>query len=170
MADLSQTKSDPKKQFWDNVDDVTAVTMGIPKLGLHMQPMAPLPAKDEGVIWFYAKNSSELVKALGSDSNAQISLVSKDQDYYASIFGTCSISTERAVIDRFWSPMVAAWFEGKDDPELVMIAFSPSQAAVWVSSGNLLEFGWEIAKANITDGRPDVGEHITLSFSDHPHI
>ena len=57
---------------------------------------------------------------------------------FASIHGSLSISNDRAVIDRLWNPFIAAWFEGKDDPKLVLLRFDADHAQVWLNESNLL--------------------------------
>ncbi len=63
--------------------------------------------------------------------------------------------------------MTAAWFEhGKDDPLLTMLSFKVDDAEIWASTNSTLKFGWEIAKANMTDEKmPDVGVKQHLTFS-----
>lgn len=102
---------------------------------------------------------------VGSGATAHFCIIGKNHDYHACLSGPIVQSHSREIIDRFWNPMVAAWFEGgKDDPELTLLQFTPNSADVWASTGNALAFGWEIAKANMTDAEPDVGHHTRLSL------
>ena len=52
--------------------------------------------------------------------------------------GSLSISRDRDVIDRLWNPFIAAWFDGKDDPKLVLLRFDPEHAEIWLNEANLL--------------------------------
>jgi hypothetical protein len=45
-----------------------------------------------------------------------------------------------------------------------MLKFTPSTAAIWASTSSTLKFGWEIAKANLTDSEPDVGYTTKVTF------
>lgn len=63
---------------------------------------------------------------------------SKGHDLFASVKGTLSIVNDRATIDRLWNPFIAAWFEGKDDPKLVLLRLDPDQAEIWLNENNLL--------------------------------
>lgn len=167
MTDLDKTRSDPKGQLWDQLEDVRAVMLGSPDPTQHMQPMAPMVARDEEKIWFYTKRSSDLAKAVaGSSGKVHMCVVGEDDDYHACLHGTLTLSDSKAHIDRFWSSVVAAWFEhGKDDPELVMLCFEPTHARAWGSADNSFRFGWEIAKANMTDSVPDVGVTADIAFN-----
>lgn len=163
MADLKQAETDPKKQLWDQIDDVRAVMLGIPSTGQHMQPMAPMAAREENRIWFFTRRDSDLVKALGS-GKAHMCLVSDDHDYHACVSGTLSENRSTQHIERYWSPVIAAWFDGKDDPRMTMLELTPDHAAIWASSDSSMRFGWEIAKANLSDSEPDVGVHTEFAM------
>jgi len=167
MVDLSKTKSDPLQQLWDVLEDARAGMLGVEHAGQHLQPMAPQLEKESNSIWFYTRSDSDLVKAVGSGGRANFCLISKDHDYHASLAGSISENKSRDHIDKFWSPVVSAWFEnGKDDPMLTMLQLKLDDAAIWASSNSTLRFGWEIAKASLTGKEPDLGVHTRLSL---PH-
>jgi general stress protein 26 len=61
--------------------------------------------------------------------------------------------------------VLAAWFPGgKDDPSLTLLRLDARDAELWISRGGPVRFAWEVAKANLTDSPPDVGDkaHIQL--------
>jgi general stress protein 26 len=61
--------------------------------------------------------------------------------------------------------VVSAWYDkGKDDPSLIVLEFTPETAGIWASTDSALRFGWEIAKANLTDSEPDVGVKTEVRF------
>ena len=165
MADLEKARSEPKEQLWDQVDDIHAGMLGVEGFGQHMQPMAPQVDRDASTIWFYTRKDSDLAKAAGDGAKAHFCVVGKSHDYHACMSGSLRQTEDRAKIDQFWSPIVEAWFEGgKDDPALTMLALSLEEAAIWASSANPITFGWEIAKANLTDDQPDVGVKTHVNF------
>ena len=166
MVDLSLSKTNPQQQFWEQLEDSKAVMLGLmsPADGC-LQPMAPLVDRETGRIWFYAKKTSKLVLAVGEGHRAQLVLIGQNQDYHACVSGTLEQIYDREVIDRFWSVVASAWFEnGKDDPDLIMLRFSPHDAEIWASSTNAIVFGWEIAKANMSSSDPDIGLHERITF------
>lgn len=165
MADMSKARTDPKGQLWEALEDVTAVMLGSTDHHQHMQPMAPLLARDEGAIWFFTGADTELARTLGAQGGSvHVCLVGKDHDYHACLRGHLSVQRSAEHIERFWSPMAEAWFSGKDDPNLTMLRFKPEHAEVWASTDSRVRFGWEIAKANLTDAEPDVGYKTEISF------
>ncbi len=62
----------------------------------------------------------------------------KGHELFASIHGNVSVDMDRAVIERLWNPFIAAWFDGKDDPNLVLLRFDPEHAEVWLNESNML--------------------------------
>ena len=60
--------------------------------------------------------------------------------------------------DEYWNSVVEAWFDGgKDDPKLTMLQMKLVDGKIWASTDSKIKFGWEIAKANLTDDMPHVG-------------
>ncbi len=164
MADINKAKENPLGQFWDELEGVTAVMLGSSDSHDHMQPMAPNVARDEGTIWFFTHVDTDIAsKANGGTTH--MCLINKSHDYHACASGSLSVQKSQEHIDRFWSPVTAAWFpKGKDDPDLTLLRFTPTSAEAWASTGSAVAFGWEIAKANLTGAEPDVGHKATISF------
>lgn len=63
---------------------------------------------------------------------------SKAHEIFTSIQGNLAVDNHRAVIDRLWNPFIAAWFEGKDDPKLVLLRFNAEHAEVWLNENSML--------------------------------
>ena len=100
-------------------------------------------------------------------SRAHFCVVGKDHDYHACLAGVIDVRPDPVKIEEFWSSVVAAWYDGgKKDPKLTMLSLHVDDAEIWVSTGNTLKFGWEIAKANLDDDKmPDVGIKRHLQFA-----
>jgi len=132
----------------------------------HMQPMTAFHEGDGSRgLWIFTRKDNDLLKQMGAGHDAMFTVMSKDHDLIACIAGRLSEQYDHDKIDKFWNPVVAAWYpEGKDDPELTLLRFEPEDAQIWVSKGGAVRFGWEIAKANITGSTPDIGEsrHVRL--------
>ena len=129
--------------------------------------MAPYVEKETNSIWFYTKTDSTLVDVVRSGQQAHYCVISKDHDYHASLSGPIAEVRSRDHVEKFWSPMVSAWYEGgKDDPKLTMLQLRVAKAAIWASSNSTIRFGWEMAKANLTGKEPDVGVFTELTL---PH-
>ena len=169
-------REDVEQRLWREIEKVRTGMLGLaggpPR---HMQPMTAFADKEDvdkdkagagsGAIWFFCRKDNDLLVEAGAGHAAMFTLLTKDDDFVACIGGTLRQDHDRARIERFWNPVVAAWYpEGKDDPNLTLLRLDPEDAQVWISRGGAIRFGWEIAKANLTKTLPDVGEstHIDL--------
>jgi hypothetical protein len=61
--------------------------------------------------------------------------------------------------------MVAAWYpDGKDDPHLTLLKFTPRDGQVWVSKQGVVRLAYQVAKANLTKNPPDMGSSTDVRF------
>ena len=167
MASFTEAKENPVAQLWDEIDDIHAGMLGLMGGNMHMQPMAPNADRKRNAIWFFTKTDSHLVQALRPGSRAHFCVVGKDHDYHACLAGTLTENKDPAKIDEYWNSVVAAWYEGgKSDPKLTLLELKLDDGEIWASTDSSLKFGWEIAKANMSDEKmPDVGVHREVRFA-----
>ncbi|MEL6299574.1 MAG: pyridoxamine 5'-phosphate oxidase family protein [Pseudomonadota bacterium] len=164
MVDLDRTKEEPAAQFWDEVENIPAGMLAIEGSKEHPQPMAPQLDRERGQIFFFTKKSTDLARNVGEGRRAHFTIIGRDHDYHACCSGDLRVATERDLIDEHWSATVGAWFDGKDDPELLLLQFTPLDAAVWASTSSSVVFGWEVLKANIANTEPDVSAEAHIKF------
>lgn len=130
-----------REKFWKTLKSDRTVMLGVDGAeDGHARPMTALIEGDEGgPIWFFTARDNQVVALLGgAGRRATATLAGKGHDLFASIAGTLHEHTERAVIERLWNPFIAAWYEGKDDPKLVLLRLDPDHAQVWLNENNLL--------------------------------
>ena len=133
----------------------------------HMQPMtAFIDGDGSRGLWIFCRKQNDLLKEMGDSHAAMFTIMSGDHhEFVACIGGRLTEQYDPDKIDKFWNPVVAAWYpDGKDDPDLTLLRLDPEDAQVWVSKGGAVRFGWEIAKANLSHKQPDIGEsrHLNL--------
>jgi general stress protein 26 len=161
MADKTLTAADAEQAFWDHLKKSNTGMLGLDQPGYHAQPMTAFRDEETGTIWFFTRDDTDLAKdaAVGSGQSAMFHCGSKDQHVWACIAGELSVhGHDREVIDRYWNPVLAAWYpDGKDDPKLTILRFDAGDGRVWVSDGGLMKFAFEVAKANLTKTLPDSG-------------
>lgn len=136
MAD----KQELEKKFWKALQSDRIVMLGIDGAeDGHSRPMTVCVENEAGPIWFFAGKPNGIVEKLGPRHRAIAAFSARDHHLFASIRGNLSVSRDRSVIDRLWNPFIAAWFEGKDDPKLVLLRFDPEQAEVWLNESKMLD-------------------------------
>jgi general stress protein 26 len=165
---MSETPSnaDLEHRLWREIDHARTLMLGLaggpPR---HMQPMTAFTDEHDGTIWFYLRKDNDLLKQAGDGHAAMACLMSKDHGFIACIGGDLAPHYDRDRIDRFWNPIASAWFpDGKDDPNLTLLRFDPTDAQVWVSQSNPVSFGFALAKAKLTKTVPDVGTATHLNL------
>jgi len=51
---------------------------------------------------------------------------------FLTLYGKATITTDKQKIDELWDPMMKTWFtEGKDDPRISVIKFTPEEGYYW---------------------------------------
>jgi len=165
MADLDHT--DFEDQLWKAIDHEKVGMLGFvggpPR---HFQPMTAFAEPQTRTIWFFCARENDLVKSAARESSAMFCLNARDHDLWACVGGDLSTAHDQARIDRFWSPVTAAWFpNGREDPALTLLRFNVIDAQVWVAKKGPFRFAYEIARANLTRHEPDVGETAHLRFN-----
>lgn len=155
------TPADAEAEFWKSLKHSNTGMLRLDQPGYHSQPMTAFREAETGTIWFFTRDDTDLAQdAAAPGQSAMFSYGSKDQKVWACIHGFLSVhGHDRAVIDRYWNPVLAAWYpDGKDDPKLTLLRFDADEGRVWVSEGGLFKFAYEIAKANMTRTLPDAGD------------
>lgn len=125
------------EQFWGALEDSPFVMLGLDQArGSAMQPMTAQfedQDRDNGCVWFFTAKDHDLTRALGQDNRAIASFASKGHDLFASVRGRLVLDNGRPEIDRLWNPIVAEWYEGKDDPKMALLRFELDDAKIWQS-------------------------------------
>ena len=159
-------KAEVEKRLWAELEQGRFGMLGADSTsdgGFH--PMTAYAEPESKTIWFYTSKETELGRAAVGGVQAMFIAMAKDQDFQACIDGYLTVSHDTLHRDKYWSPMVSAWFaEGRTDPNVTLLAFACRQADVWVSDAGALKFGWEMTKAHLIGGEPDVGGRAHITF------
>jgi general stress protein 26 len=153
------TPAEAEREFWEHLKDSNTGMLGIDQAGYHAQPMTAFREEETNTLWFFTRDDTDLARdAALPDQTAMFTYGSKDQHVWACIRGAFSVSHDPERIDRYWNPVLAAWYpDGKDDPRLTLLRFDADDGQIWVSKVGPIRFGLEIAKANLTGKAPDLG-------------
>ena len=166
MAHEKLSEAEAVRAFWDHLTHGTTVMLGLNAPDHHTQPMTTFgePATEE--IWFFTRDDTDMAREALTGCEARMVYADGGREVFADIVGTIEIAHDEGRIDRYWNPMVAAWYpEGKDDPHLTMLRFTPREGQVWVSEKGALRVAFEVAKANITKTMPNVGGSADVRFT-----
>jgi len=167
MAALDQLKNDPKAVLWEALAGETAVMLGIEGVTDFMKPMAAKPDIDADVIWFFTDKRSETFGKVTGEPAAGICISDSQENFWADIKGRIKVVDDPEVVANKWSVDVEAWYDnGKEDPNLQLMAFTPEEAEVSASTANPISFSWQTAKAILGDqDKPHISEQRRISFA-----
>ena len=151
-----------KEEFWDRIEDVRTGMLGTDDA--RSVPMSHYVDKDANVLWFITAKGTDLAKTAQSGASAEYIVISNDEHLYARVDGKVQAVSDPAKLDELWSAIAGAWFEdGRQDDDIQLVRMDLSSAEVWATGGSL-SFLYEVAKAHLTDEKPDMGQHGTISF------
>lgn len=138
------TTQELEDKFWSALKADMTMMIGLDGVeDGHARPMtAQLDGDRRGPIWFFTARDNALAQKLspGLDGLDRViaTFTSKDHDLFATVHGSLHIETDRSMVDRLWNRFVAAWYEGKDDPKLVLLRLDPEKAEIWADASSLL--------------------------------
>lgn len=172
MGQSKQSPSDSEKaqqnffELLKKFDTAMLVTHG--KGGpLHARPMAIAETSEDGSVWFITGLDTPKVDEIDKDSEL-VATFQHDRQYL-SVSGRAELHKDRARIHKVWKESFRAWFDGKDDPNIVLIRLNPSSAEYWDNTGlKGLKFALKVAAAYVTGqelrGSGDVGTHAKVQL------
>jgi general stress protein 26 len=159
-------KAAVEKRLWDELEGSRFGMLGVAEPPMsHFAPMTAFVERESGKLWFFTSRETHLAQSAQSGVQVMFVVMAKDHEMQACIGGRLAAVVDTLHRDKYWGPMVSAWFpKGKDDPALTLLCLTCEDAEVWISEQGPVKFGWEIAKANLTGRAPDVGAHASLTF------
>lgn len=159
---IDMTDQDLKATFWDRIEDVNVGMLSGPDTD--PRPMAHHARQDDGALWFLTANHTDIGEDAAAGKDARYQIISGDAKIYAVVDGTLAVETDRNKLDEIWSPMDAAWFEdGKDDPDVRLVRFTPKSAEIWSHDSNAKAF-YDMAKSALTGDTANPGHHGKIRF------
>ena len=161
-------RKDAEDRLFKAIEDTRVGMLGVaggePR---QMQPMTAYVEREANELWFFTYRDTDLVRDVNASGGhyAMFCVISKDREVYACLGGELEEHFDRERMERYWNPVVAAWYpEGKDDPRLTLLRMRLDDAQMWLSQAGPVRFAFEIAKANMTRDQPDLGGRADIRF------
>jgi general stress protein 26 len=127
-------------RFWKSLRHERTLMLSLIGSEEDAKPMTAIVDGDDdrGPLWIFTAKDTELVQELSDGAPAAAQFVAKGHDLFAAVRGRLTPDNDRAVIERLWSPFIAAWYEGgKDDPKLQLLRFDLDHAQIWLDENSL---------------------------------
>ncbi|WP_194757237.1 pyridoxamine 5'-phosphate oxidase family protein [Aliidiomarina indica] len=150
-----------KQKIWKLIKDIKVgmlVTLDgeMPRA----RPMHLVQDEYDGTLWFFTPRSAEKTSETKQDNDVSLTFADPKNGVYVSMSGTARLTQDRELIDKYWNSFVGAWFpNGKEDPEVAMLEVDIQFGEHWLADENKLFQLFEIARANIKDETPNLGEN-----------
>ena len=160
MAASEKTESQKREALTRIVEGAkTAFFVTAASDHLHGRPMANAKVeKDLQAIWFATQRSSGKIAELRQDQHVLLGYTNTDGSEWASVNGSASLVSDRAKIKELWSPIWKNWFEGPDDPNILLVRVTPREAEYW-DNGSKAVAMIKFALAAATGKKFDDGEN-----------
>jgi general stress protein 26 len=129
------SETEIKQRFWRELESSPYLMVALEGGHQHSVPMtAQLDRDANHAFWFYTSRENRLAR--GGPAMAQFA--GEGHHLFACIAGTLVQESDPAVIDRYWSKEVAAWYPGgRNDPDLLMLRFDLADAEIWLADMSL---------------------------------
>ena len=119
---------------------------------LHGRPMGIAELEDDGTIWFITDIESKKLQEIEEDPSAMVALQSDKR--YITINGTVEAVPDRAKVRELWKDAYRIWFRNENDPDMILLRFTPGEAEYWDNSGvQGLRYALRAARAYVS-GKP----------------
>ena len=101
---------------------------------MHARPMGIADVEGDAKLWFASRADSLKVEEL-HDNPEVLVLMQSGRRRSISIEGKARALRDDARAKELWNPGMSLWFNGPEDPNLVLIEVEPTAAEYWDASG-----------------------------------
>lgn len=131
---------------------------------LRARPMTLVQDSYDHTLYFYTNKNDGNVFEIKNNRDVCVTFSDPAVKTYVSLSGKANLTTDSELIDRFWSKYVAAWYPGgKEDPDLAMLEIKIESGEHWKNDENMFVQLFQMAKANLDETRPNMGENVKFS-------
>jgi general stress protein 26 len=144
---------------FDSAWDKNALTTRFPD-GLRSRPVEPRCDRTAGIIWVLTDDRSG--KDHEIDAHAEVCLVVIDTraKAYLSVTGRAWVLRDTVQAPAVWRESDRAWWPGgPEDANLRLLRVEPERAELWDGPASSVVAAFELAKARLTGGKPNLGEN-----------
>ena len=122
------------------------------------RPMSSIVERESDAVYFLTDAGTAKDDEIEANPNVLLAY-SNGASQFVSTAGSARLSTDRALIRRLWNPGAQAfWPDGPDNPDIVAIVVTPTQAEFW-NGPSFIVGGAKMLFAALTGGKPDLGEN-----------
>jgi general stress protein 26 len=155
-------------RVWDIVERV-GVCMLTTRFegGLRARPLEARPDRQAGMIWFVTDLHSGKEHEIEAEHDVGLVFIDADANAYLSLTARAAAQCDHAKAAEIWKSTDTMWWKGPDDPNVCVLRVRPLTAELWDGPSSKAVAVFEIVKARLTGGKPDLGENrkVTVPMS-----
>jgi general stress protein 26 len=129
-------ESQMKHEFWMQMSASPFVMLELDNAPHSAAPMtAQLDENAHSALWFFTSRDGAFARM----GPATATFVAKDHALFARFSGRLTEEKSRAVLEKFWTDPVAAWFpQGKNSPQVLLMRMDLGEASLWSAKMGVL--------------------------------
>jgi general stress protein 26 len=143
------------RELVEHIHTVMLLTSGLDGR-LDGRPMGAQALDDDGAVWFFTSAESLKVHEIEQRPQVALSYVDTRKATYVFARGTAEIVDDRAKAEELWTSFAKAWFEGPEDPDLVLVRVQVEEAEYWNDPAgglvSILRVGAKALGADVSQG------------------
>jgi general stress protein 26 len=117
----------------------------------------------EQTIWFLTEAGASKLSDLRADSDVTLAFSDAGSGNFVSLMGHAKIVEDRERVRQLWKAPLKQYFDGPEDPKIVLIAFTAEEADYW-DGPNALMAGIKMLSTAATGEPSDMGESGRISM------
>lgn len=136
--------------------DIGMLCTNLTDMPISTCPMSMQQVEENGDIWFFSSGDSNHNQDIRKDNRVQLIYSNPSKYSFLSIYGTAEILYDRQKIDELWDSIEKVWFpNGKDDPNLTLLRFTPEQGYYWDTKSSKMVGFLKMAASLVTEKTMD---------------
>ena len=136
------------RELLRDFDTATLVTHS-PDGRLRGRPMTIASVENDGTLWFVTDRTSQKAAEIETDARVLVALQSSKRFLTAN--GEIALVDNQQKRHELWKDSYKLWFEDENDPDIVLLRFSPTDAEYWDMAGARgLKYAFRAAKAYLS--------------------
>lgn len=124
---------------------------------IRSHPMSPQFVDGKSTIWFLTETGASKLGDLAADSDVTLAFDGGASGWYVSLMGKASVVVDRERVRELWAAPLKQYFDGPEDPKIVLVAFDAVDADYW-DGPNALMAGIKMLTTATTGEPSDMGK------------
>jgi general stress protein 26 len=153
-------------RFWTLLKDIP-VAMVVTHDGkgenVRGRPMAPRPAREEGIIYFLTDVDSPKADEIRGNGAICLALADQRRQKYLSVTGHAEVIDDRDRIKQIWSVYDKAFWPDQNDPRIRILRVTPESAEFWEGEGTVVT-AVKLVAATVSGARMNLGANQKVEF------